>query len=141
MDVEAIHKLSQSLSALLSGDSNTDDVVEQISSIDCIKSIFSLAEQRDYRFKDALISFRDNGQYGDISIQNVAGGNIYHTHLHINLSEHLHQGNYLTISLRAELRQLEIQATRFGSYCPPYIQNEIKRLKRLLSNKGNNHAM
>jgi hypothetical protein len=86
---------------------------------------------------DALLSFGEGNNLGDVTIGDVANGNITKIHLHLDpnnlpkwyLSDYTDNQSQHKVRLleihRSRLEKLEEQAAIFGISCPPHISMEI----------------
>jgi len=94
-----------------------------------------------------VICFGDQSQIGDVRIRDITSGDIYNIHLDLHIASNassppetaystsldkaeIDRRNELIRQHRKVLYTLEIQAAKFGLYCPPHIIIEIEELKK-----------
>lgn len=98
---------------------------------------------------DAIISFGTGNNLGDISIGDIAGGNIIKININLDASEparasvkyyndkaNQHRLRLLELH-RRRLYKLEEQEATFGSSCPPHILMEIEDISSRISHINN----
>lgn len=94
---------------------------------------------------DSLVMFGDKGNFGDITIGSVVGGNVINFNVSMSSSskknnaksESQHSKRLLETHIK-RLKILEEQAAAFGLHCPPHILIEIDTIKEKIKELQSN---